>query len=185
MLSVGIVSHCWALGGLSDFAVPNYCSCMSCSASIIAPGAPYERVRLNERTFEVRKYSPAGACDAWELEPDLAVRRYGQPTRTRQPIDRDELRAPLNNRGVPRRRRAVGTRQRLEGRLVSPAKIAAVYIELVGRRVSLQNPIHAACYKGPAIGPLSTEPPELHQPQRLAGLTLCDREGRAHPPLQR
>ncbi|MEC9186119.1 MAG: DUF2244 domain-containing protein, partial [Pseudomonadota bacterium] len=32
-------------------------------------GRAYERVRLNERIFEVRKYSPAGAIDAWELEP--------------------------------------------------------------------------------------------------------------------
>jgi len=32
-------------------------------------GRAYERVRLNERTLEVRKYSPAGAFDSWELEP--------------------------------------------------------------------------------------------------------------------
>ena len=40
LLSIGIVFALLGAWPVIGFAVPNYCSCMSCSASIIAPGAP-------------------------------------------------------------------------------------------------------------------------------------------------
>ncbi|MEC8371495.1 MAG: DUF2244 domain-containing protein [Pseudomonadota bacterium] len=69
MLSIGIV---FAL--LGAWPVIGFCGAELLLLYVMfrlnyRAGRAYERVRLNERIFEVRKYSPAGAFDAWELEP--------------------------------------------------------------------------------------------------------------------